>query len=127
MSNSPKAVTEDVDVDPDRSVALLDVGVGAKPSFKESVSRESSDSPSVLWLTLPESESNKKTKSESAWIDRILSSNGRTGLGIVSFGIRRLGQHNRGCRDFDVRHQERGNVRFMAERGRFQSRLATLR
>jgi len=131
VNNSPNGVTEDVDVDPDRGVELLNAGVGAISSFEESVSRGSSDSPSsVFRLFLPESEPNEKQKARQHWIDRILSLNRRTELGIVSFGIRRLGQLNRGRRDLDVRHQEQPwawkCVKFMARRGRFQSRLTTL-
>jgi hypothetical protein len=132
VSNSPNGVTEDVDVDPDRRVESLNAGKGANSSFKESVSRGSSDSPpSVLRLSLLKSESSEKQKARQQWIGRILSLNGRTELGIASFGIRRLGQLSRRCRDLDVRHQEQPRawkrVRFMAERGRFQSRLTTLR
>ena len=61
VNNSPNGVTEDVDVDPDRSVELFNAGVGASSSFKESVSRGSSDSPSsVSRLSLSESESDEK-------------------------------------------------------------------
>ena len=131
VNNSPNGVTEDVDVDPDRSVELLNAGVGTISSFEESVSRRSSDSPSsVFRLSVPESESNEKRKARQHWTDRILSLSRRTEFGIVSFGIRRLGQLNRGCRNLDVRHQEQPwawkCVRFMAKRGRFQSRLTTL-
>lgn len=89
MSNSPKGVTEDVDVDPDRSAALLNVGVNS--SLRESVSRGSADSSSssALGVSLPESKSNKKQKACQRWLDRILSLNQRTELGIV-FDIRHL-------------------------------------
>lgn len=103
VSKSPKGVTEDVDVDPDRSVELLDVGEDVRDSVSRAMSALSS---SVSGLSLAESESDGERKVCQHRFTKIQSLNGRTGLGIVCFGIGHLGQLSKGWRDLDVRHQE---------------------
>jgi len=105
VSNSPKGVTEGVDIDPDRSAALLDAGVSS--SSRKSVSRESPEtSSSASGLSLPESEADEQTKRFNTGSQNLTGSlNGRTKVGIVFFVIRDFSQFN-GCRDVNSGHQE---------------------